>query len=222
MYKINFHAHSYFSDGHNSIAEMALRCKQLGFSCCVITDHVYTKDPERGDSLSLNIRKYEMQIAEAAAISELSNYPIIVGGEVGVVGLEEVVVIGEDAIKHLLEVREERRIEIRDMQYIRSNFKCACFLCHPVEPENFIIHKGLSIIDGYELCNSGHSMFSRRDNPLKDYKLVELCNSDAHHTDCLIIGYNEIEQNLISESDIIKWLRGKNRVTRMQLRGSAL
>ena len=42
--KLNLHAHSQVSDGVNRISEMVAAYKALGFSCAVITDHVYTVD----------------------------------------------------------------------------------------------------------------------------------------------------------------------------------
>jgi predicted metal-dependent phosphoesterase TrpH len=203
---INLHSHSRYSDGHSTVKEMAIAAKELGFCACVITDHVYSGS---FCDMSLNRNKYDMQCAEAATVSAELDYPIICGIELSVGG-EEAVVIGTDAIHEIFSVREmdrDRHISIDAVKFIKEQFPCCVNLCHPGDGEKFRAAGGISILDAYEFIHTGSCMFKDRHDHYAEAGLVQLCNSDAHRANRLARCFNEADIPLITELDIIEYIK---------------
>ena len=65
-FKINLHAHTRYSDGGCTIEEHAKAAKELGFCCCCITDHVYSK----ASYYSLEKDTFEKAVREARRVSK--------------------------------------------------------------------------------------------------------------------------------------------------------
>ena len=192
-YRINIHAHSFFSDGVNSPFVMATEAKRLGFSALVITDHFYgRKIPEFMSPMSFKILKRSCHEAKDII-------PIILGIEVPFMG-QEVLVFGGAAIKSIL---ENGKPDMDKMLKLKKETGCAVILCHPGEDFHFAI----PALDGYERFNSGFDYF--RDN--RDFgKLEDLpgwCNSDAHTFEDLKTGYNQINSKIKNEGDLIKYIK---------------
>lgn len=210
---INLHAHSNWSDGHSTVRELAIACQLLGFSACVITDHLYSKSSSGSDELSLNPHKWTGINEQAGAVSADLGYPIILGIELSIGGYEEAVVFGSSAIHEILKIRElNSRVTIDDLKFLRGITQCAIVLCHPGEPEKFISAGGIDILDGYEYIHSGSKMFKNRHDPYRDAGLMKICNSDAHHSKLLYRCYNDFEENITSELQLIAYLRRKGPV----------
>ena len=221
-YKIKLHAHSLFSDGGNTVAEMFHQYKELGFKVAVFTDHYYNM-PSRPD-ISLTRAKIEQQRIEVAKVAKAYGMGGIVGIEVGISRLEEVVVIGTDAINRIMDLREERHarmdpgegdITIKDLEDIRNEFSCMINLCHPGRPERWIENGGHNIIDGFEYIHMGTLMFDRwkrsTDSPNRKVPdemkgKLKLSNSDAHHESQLHYNWNEIEQDIRSEAGLLAYV----------------
>jgi len=222
LYQINLHAHTRYSDGAGTIEIMARECKKLGFSACVITDHVYSQDAD----YSLNMEKWTDQIIEAAEVSYRLEYPIIIGCEFSIQQYEEVLVFGSKAIHELLSLRDKRTklgvnptIQIQDLRRVRERYDCATILCHPClasydNKPNFIEAGGVEILDGYEYYNSGEVGFDKtREVPIEFKDLTPFSNSDAHNPMTLEWNYNEVERCIMDEVQLIQYIKSKKPVT---------
>jgi len=193
-YKINIHAHSIFSDGINSPYHMALKAKELCFTALVITDHYYgDKFPE----VSMHKDKmyqYRKCVAEAKKV-----LPVISGLEVPFLG-GEILIFGGTLIKHILDnglPTEE------DIVTARSFKDTAVILCHPSHNYN----EQAAFVDGYEHYNSGSDFF-QKDRDLGELKgMPGWCNSDAHHSEGLEVGYNIVGSKITTEGDLIKYIK---------------
>jgi DNA polymerase (family X) len=62
----DLHMHSTWSDGHDSIELMALRCRDLGYEYCAITDH----SPHSAASRNLSVDDVKRQADEIAGVRE--------------------------------------------------------------------------------------------------------------------------------------------------------
>jgi hypothetical protein len=214
---INLHAHSRYSDGHDSIAVMALEMKKLGHCCAVITDHVYSLDvaavsgevSEKEPMFSMSPRAYRLARAEAEALLELSGFPVIIGIELSIKGYEEVVVIGTSAIKKIYELREKKGfITIDDLANVRVIHNCLINLCHPMNAERFTSEGGHKVIDCYEYIHSGTEMFrDTKEDLYAQYGIIPLANSDSHWSKSLYRCCNVLDEPVQSEMDLINYFR---------------
>jgi DNA polymerase (family 10) len=79
--KGDLHTHTNWSDGHNSIEEMALAARDLGYEYIAVTDH----SGGRGIAHGLDAERLKKQIAEVRAIDErLSGIRVFSGIEVDI------------------------------------------------------------------------------------------------------------------------------------------
>jgi DNA polymerase (family 10) len=79
--KGDLHTHTEWSDGHNSIEEMALAARARGYQYLAITDH----SPGRGISRGLREERLRQQMAEIAALNErLEGIRLLMGIEVDI------------------------------------------------------------------------------------------------------------------------------------------
>jgi DNA polymerase (family 10) len=79
--KGDLHVHTDWSDGHNSIEEMALAARDLGYEYIAITDH----SGGRGIAHGLDVERLRKQIAEVRALDErLSGIRVFSGIEVDI------------------------------------------------------------------------------------------------------------------------------------------
>jgi hypothetical protein len=208
-YKINLHTHSDFSDGSNTIRELAIACKELNHSCLVITDHLYSKSEGKTyPEYSLTPQSFNRQILESHNVSIDLNYPIINGIELSVKGYEEVLVFGTEAIRDIFRIREEKgSIGVNDLAYVRSrhNYDCAIILCHPMNAKRFISKLGHLVIDGYEFIHNRRQVFRSKD-PYERFKLKRVCNSDAHGVRQLRRCCNIISTLITNEQQLIDYI----------------
>ena len=86
MKKVNLHAHTRYSDGHNTIEEMVEEYQRNHFSCAVITDHFY----HRGSKYSIDMESMKRAREEAYQLQKKKGYPVIVGIEHGLFKEEEI------------------------------------------------------------------------------------------------------------------------------------
>jgi hypothetical protein len=228
-YFINLHAHTRYSDGAHHMIDMAKACKDLGFSACVITDHIYADEA----GYSNNYKKFLWQCKEAEVVSNIVGIPVIVGAEISVALMEECLLFGRSAIEALLVMRDRKILRkynsmfepmcsIQELIDIRSKYSSACFLAHPAlgpnhnaQDSNFVKHGGVVAIDGFELINSAQYCFGSFkdtegwDRPIPDeFKyLIQLCNSDAHNEIALQFCYNETSEAITSEEELISYVK---------------
>lgn len=220
MYKINLHAHSIYSDGSATVTRMAHEYKKQDFCSCVITDHVYSQDHD----YSMNVRKFEKQLEDAKQAEDFASIPVIIGCEFSIAKLEECLVFGTEAIRRLLKKRQARSengidptISIEDLRAIREEYDCAMILCHPMlatydDRANFIESKGHEVIDGFEYINSGQIFFEKtRQVPEEFENLIRTCNSDAHGPLCLDDCWNDIDEDIKNENQLIRYIKDKKR-----------
>ena len=194
-YKINIHAHTFFSDGRNSPIEMARECKRLGFSALVLTDHYYGGAHPEKEINNTIMHLYKKAIDEARTI-----LPVIRGMEVAFMG-EEFLLFGSTAIKWLLDTHSLKTVD--DLKKMKDNHHCAIVLCHPMNRHDEFAH----LLDGYERHNSGQDWF-HDDRPLGTLKGLQAWhNSDAHMFEGLKNGYNIIDSKITEEKDLIKYIR---------------
>jgi len=79
--KGDLHMHTEWSDGHNSIDEMALAAKDLGYQYIAITEH----SAGRGIARGLDVERLRQQITEIKALNErLTGIHVLTGTEVDI------------------------------------------------------------------------------------------------------------------------------------------
>ncbi len=194
-YKINIHAHTFFSDGSNSPIEMAREAKRLGFTALVVTDHYYGGRHPELEITYEKLKSYNKALREARTI-----LPVIRGLEVAFGG-EEFLLFGSTAIKWLLSTHG--LTTKADVLKMKRDHHCAIILCHPQDS-----HKDwVEVLDGYEAHNSGQDWFSkgRELGCLKGLQAWH--NSDAHHKDWLKEGYNIVDTKIETEDALIKYIK---------------
>jgi len=76
----DLHMHTNYSDGLNTIEEMARACKTLGYDYCAITDHIGVV----GLSHPMKLNTIKKRNKEIEAISKKLNFPIINGAEIDI------------------------------------------------------------------------------------------------------------------------------------------
>ncbi len=214
MYKINLHAHSIYSDGNNIIDEIVAEYKKHDFSIAVITDHCYRKSSVFYDShlksISISPDTYLRASEDALRASNRYSIPVVIGVEFDL-GYNEMVVIGSDAIKYLLDQREAG-IDIcaKTMEYAKHKYNLSYILVHPNteirKNDKYFIEKRLTypMLHAYELYNRACKFFDD-ENPLPDYlegKLA-LCNSDAHSLANISKYYNLFDSEPKNEYELI-------------------
>ena len=206
-YKINFHAHTRYSDGHGTIKEMAQAYKDKGFCCAVITDHWYG----RHDLVmfSMSYEKYLKACEEAKEVSKELDFPVIIGVEYGFFRCEEALRFGHEFIKALYtEVQT-----IQDFEFAKDLHEGAVILAHPglsKSETGFIGQGGQDVIDGYEWCNGGCGyMFHWRDIPKELDGLTQFANSDAHGMDRLDRCHNLVNEKITTEKQLTNYIREK-------------
>lgn len=196
-YKINIHAHSTFSDGHNKPLTMAFTAKSLGFSALVLTDHYYNGLYPECAMVPEKEEDYSRALLEAGEV-----LPVIRGMEVPYGG-EEVLVFGSDAIRDIIS-----NMGIHDIKSLRNRHNCAIVLCHPsgrdVEFKRYL--------DGFERHNCGDDYFSsggiideERLNHMKG--LQSWHNSDSHSARMLSLCYNVLDKEITTEDQLIDYIK---------------
>jgi DNA polymerase (family 10) len=77
----DLHMHSTWSDGHDSIEQMVLGCRELGYEYCAMTDH----SPHAASSRKLSVDDVKRQADEIAGVRErVSGITILHGCEVDI------------------------------------------------------------------------------------------------------------------------------------------
>ena len=201
-YKINLHAHTFFSDGSNSPYRMALIAKELGFTALVLTDHFCT---DTNAWCSINFEK--MKLLKRAAEEAKEIIPVIIGIELAIAG-EEVLVFGSAMVNNILNAEDNGNdLSVNLLRGWKSKFESAFILCHPGREENW--KKLMPILDGFEEYNGGVNCFdSNRDFGCLS-GLPRWCNSDAHTDFLLEKGYNIVDSKITVESDLIRYIKRK-------------
>jgi predicted metal-dependent phosphoesterase TrpH len=194
-YKINLHAHTFFSDGYNSPLMMAMSSLKLGFSALVVTDHFRNGQP---------YSNYNFSLLKDACNEARDLIPVIIGMEI-LVEKHEMLLFGGEAIKQVLRINQ-RPLKYEDLEKMKKRSFCAAILCHPGNYTDR--HAG--IVDGYEKINSGRDWF-KNDRPLgKLAGLTSWCNSDAHAHNNLQNCWNIVDTKIENESELIRYIkRGK-------------
>jgi hypothetical protein len=199
-FKINLHAHSTFSDGHNHPLTMARTAKVLGFSALVLSDHYYNGKYPECAMVPEKEEDYCKALEEAREV-----LPVIRAMEVPFSG-EEVLVFGEGAIREIIDNKGIKDNE--HLKGIRERHNCAVVLCHPSGAEvEFTEH-----LDGFERHNCGEDQFSfggsldtERLNRLNH--LQSWHNSDAHGARMLNRCYNLLDTEVTTEEELIKYIK---------------
>jgi predicted metal-dependent phosphoesterase TrpH len=199
-YNINLHAHTIFSDGHNTPLAMAMEARELGFSALVLTDHFYG---ESGLWCSLNSEKMALLRRSKPEVKEL--IPVIIGIELGFGG-EEILTFGSAMINTIIQYREKgHELTLDLLLEWKKILDSAFILCHPGNIKNWSALRPL--LDGYEAYNSGQDYF--RDG--RDLGALEglpgWCNSDAHSVEGLCRGWNIVDTKIETESDLIRYIK---------------
>jgi len=196
---LNLHTHSNNSDGTCSIAELAEAYQKAGHIALCITDHDYFMTSD----------KWERTIDEAAHISFQMNFPIIVGLEAFVEGVEEVLVFGQDVCRSLLTCNALTNVVLFKEWYARQTSPFAMIVAHPYL---WTIHDDFYLMmDGYEVTNSGKYWgddYVERMEKLMPAPRRAYHGQDTHELRDLSHRCNEVPENLIinTEIDLIKYL----------------
>lgn len=197
---LNLHCHSRYSDGADSILELAKAYKAAGHIALVLTDHSYMDMP---------VEKWELECEEAAEVSKEIDFPIIVGLEAFIPNAEEVLVFGREACRSLLTTDALQNIDNFKKWYAEQKEPFALILAHPYlwanHPDFYLL------MDGYETTNCG--MYWGDDYVQKMIQLMPAprrgyCNHDLHTLTNLSHPCNEVSEDLVltNELDLIKYL----------------
>lgn len=208
MYKLNIHAHTFFSDGRNSPLKMALSAKELGFTALVVTDHYYPHHSREG--CSTNTKRFRLMKKATIEASEV--LPVITGIELAFGG-EEMLVFGKDFIATILRHCDQgNELTVELLAKWKKRKPSACMLSHPIHPNNW--ENLMPLLDGYERWNSATDMFPdkfRHTRPLHYLShLPGWCNSDAHNHTSLSKAYNLTDVKIEDEESLIKYIREHN------------
>ena len=215
-FKINLHAHTDYSDGVNTIEEMARISRKIGFTALVITDHFYPGAP----GLSLSLDSFNKQIEEARIVSNKLKYPIILGAECILENKDEVNVFGTDAIKHILRSNSD---SIELFKQVKKDYNCSMILNHPSNNHMMSYYIDLlTLVDGYELYNRGIKCI--RDEDIEQiFTLVPFySNSDAHIDYNLNGNYNIVTEKITTEDQLINFLKSKKGPCGVAVEGTEL
>lgn len=197
---LNLHTHSNYSDGADSIMDLACAYKEAGHVALCLTDHDY---------MVMSLEKWEQQRKEAAIVSKEIGLPIIVGLEAFIHNTEEVLVFGHQACKSLLTTNALCNVSTFTKWYEDQKEPFALILAHPYlwvnHPEFYLM------MDGYETTNCGmywgdeyvEKMKKFMPEPRRGYT-----NQDLHTIRNLSHPCNEVDDGLVikDEIDLIQYL----------------
>lgn len=152
---LNLHAHSLYSDGHDTIETMAKVFKAQDHAALILTDHDGILDP-------ITTEIWQKMLNEAETVSDsLDGYPILIGLEIYVPGASsECLLFGYDACRQWLEILEANSNNELRLPTVKNWWKSmvdknsfALVLCHP--SLRCIDSAFYSFMDGYEIMNAG-------------------------------------------------------------------
>lgn len=199
MALLNLHCHSKYSDGADTIRELAIACKEAGHIALCLTDHSYL----------LTLDTWEKQREEAAEIERELNFPIIVGLEAFVTNAEELLVFGTEACRSLLSTLPLYDAKDFIGWYKTQNSHFALIVAHPylwLKNPSFYL-----LMDGYETTNGGlywgdeyvEKMKTLMPSPRRGY-----IAQDLHTIRNLDLPCNEVAEDLIikNEVDLVTYL----------------
>lgn len=199
---LNLHCHSNYSDGANSIFELASAYKNSGHIALCLTDH--NQDFIVPD-------QWLKQREEAAQVSAELDFPIIVGLECFVPNFEEILIFGSAACLSAIAMADITSINAFNGWCISQKEPFAMILAHPS------LHKNeadfYALMDGYEIMNGGlawrsdfvEKMKILMPPPRRAYK-----NQDLHSLTDIDLPCNEVEDLILkNETDLIKYLSVK-------------
>lgn len=225
---LNLHAHSTFSDGADTIMDMAIEAKRLNHAALVITDHG-----------TCNGKAYWEGRAYVDALKDELPLPVIVGTEFNS-PIGHHLLFGRRAVSNYYEYERHLNYvcEAFDMgtycdlfeSYVlhratynmygtkvvtRNKLKpveYAMILNHPRNSTsiyNNMPQKWFDMCDGFEIQNHCDVFEGEHIETLRRrIKGVELRNSDAHCKDSLSLCANEIgERKLECENHLICWIK---------------
>jgi len=201
-YKINLHSHTRYSDGGYTILEQTKKFKEAGFCCNVITDHVY----EHMDLFSVRRDKFESQLLEAEQVSKELDFPIIVGIELRLLKVEEMLLFGHEAIREVLKLTDSKKLGVDNLKEILANYKTATILAHPSMRGDFYNLKIWELLDGFELYNSGCPFFKNSSIPVELQRLRAFSNSDDHDLRKYKDDYNYFSEKITNEDELINYI----------------
>lgn len=199
---INIHSHTNYSDGGNTIREMAEAARVAGHCCFVATDHDYRMTSE----------KYERQLVDAAFMSAEMKFPIHVGLEISFCG-EEANLIGVEACRTWLKKNHYRQ-DLTKRRYRKDYFlikemkdECAVILVHPSGRGGDYIY---DVFDGFEIRNCGQDWPEDRLKVLRERMpgKREFIGLDAHSISWFEDrNVNEISFVPETEEQLIRWIK---------------
>lgn len=209
---LNCHAHTNFSDGSNTIRQMAEFCKKHGHCMFVSSDHDYNMDP----------CGYETQVGLSRLVSEdLDLFPIVNGLEISL-WHEEAILIGEAACRRWLAHREGRGDDrVHEFKTVREILgdpaTYALCLAHPVlrllapsKLERFHnTPEFYQLFDAYEDPYCGHHWDDARKAQLRSLMPTAraVASLDAHRLSYYSAEPNVLNDPITTESELIAWLK---------------
>ncbi len=223
--KGDLHIHSYYTDGKNSIEEIALFAKKLGYEYIAITDHTKMLKMVHG----LDERKLIKQMEEIDRLNErLDGITILKGAEVNI--LEDGSVdISNDVLRHLditvfsvhsnfnlsYEKQTYRILKAIENPYFYILGHLTGRLIGQREPYNIDIEKIFKQIKekgGFLELNSQPDRLDINDihcKMAKEMGIKVVISSDAHHIDNLKFirfGINQARRGWLEKKDVLNTL----------------
>ena len=221
---INLHTHSTYSDGVSTMAEYAIKAKDLGHVCLVVTDHDYMLKRthlsptiiESDEDYKLKQEQFIQQIQEAKEVELVHGIGVIVGLEITINMWTEALLFGQVACIDWFNKRKDIRKDIDNGGYgllkeFLNSHEHALILCHPYMEYvgNLYNPNFYEMFHGYEIKNSGHTWTEDQVKTLKDLipNAKPFKNYDAHHLGQFGGECNEVDIYIGNEYELIKWIR---------------
>ncbi len=221
---INLHTHTNWSDGGSTMVEYAMKAKDLGHTCLVITDHDYMlkrehlsmRFVETEEDVVLKREQFLQQLEEAREVEKVAGVAVIVGLEITIFGYMEGLLFGAEAClawwDYARAVHKGDRAAFKVFLKECKDKNCALILCHPSvqymkEGDEFY----RETFDGYEVGNSC-MRWSEEDVEKLRMKMPEggaYINYDAHHIGDFGGECNRVEGYIGTEAELIDWIKSR-------------
>jgi hypothetical protein len=213
MAKLNLHLHTEYSDGRNTMKEMAVEAKIQGHVALVTSDHDYCMKSE----------DYTRQRIEAIQLYREVELPIICALEISLWS-EEAVLVGRDACIAWIKFREAHKLKtwtevyrfhppLDEIKELLKPFTYGLCLVHPGCAGDAELYR---MFDCYEVMNAGHAWPQDYIDKLKILapQAKPVNGIDAHSADgylkdprCLCNEVEAGEAGSWTEAKIIEWMK---------------
>lgn len=208
--RLDMHCHTKEGsiDGKATLLEYVKLLKEKGYDGMLITDHN-----------SYNAYRYYKKISDKAAFKD---FTVLKGIEYDTTDAGHILIIMPEYIN--LPILELRGLPVSVLIKIVHFFGGILGPAHPcgekflsfcrsrVYKKNPDILKSFDFLEAFNACESPKSNHLAH-NLSRKYGLPEFGGSDSHKTEAIGFAYTDFDENILTETDLIKCMREKKSVT---------